>query len=416
MMNAEFPELFLLLTGNSPFPWQEELARRFLTKDLPISCDLPTGMGKTSIIPIWVICLSLQAMTGQISLPRRLIYTVNRRVIVDQAIEEINRILDALASDREPKLTELREAMFSLAATSNANPIAVSTLRGGLADNQGWKVDPTRPSIVIGTVDMIGSKLFFSGYGDGRRDRPLHAAFLAQDSLFVHDESHLMPAFARSLRDAHTLSGKGAPWVPFHAIDLSATQTKDVKKGVFSLTDADFAHPIIRKRLGIGNEGGRKRLRLHSISRSNEIETFKTLASEHEGTGTSVLIYVRTVAQVRKVQEVLLKSLNANAEDRVFVLTGTLRGYERDHLTTQQGFQRFLPARDRKRKGADTVYLISTEAGEVGANFDADYCVCDLSTLDSMIQRFGRVNRFGLSNDSVIDVVTVRRRHGYLDL
>ena len=47
------------------------------------------------------------------------------------------------------------------------------------------------------TIDMIGSKLLFSGYGDGRYKRPQHAGLIGQDSLIVHDEAHLTPAFSK---------------------------------------------------------------------------------------------------------------------------------------------------------------------------------------------------------------------------
>src|SRR5262249_10912349 len=60
-----------------------------------------------------------------------------------------------------------------------------------------------------------------------------------------------------------------------------------------------------------------------------------------------------------------------------------------------------------------SVFLVSTSAGEVGVNLDADHLVCDLSTLDSMIQRFGRVNRLGRdSRDFVarIDVLATSAR------
>ena len=83
------------------------------------------------------------------------------------------------------------------------------------------------------------------------------------------------------------------------------------------------------------------------------------------------------------------------AGDQVRLLTGTMRGKERDDLaTTDPVFARFCPA--PKVAGKDgTVYLICTSAGEVGVDISADHMVCDLSTLDSMAQRFGRVNRRG---------------------
>ena len=51
-----------------------------------------------------------------------------------------------------------------------------------------------------------------------------------------------------------------------------------------------------------------------------------------------------------------------------------------------------------------THYLVATSAGEVGADMDADHLVCDLSPLDSLIQRFGRVNRLGLGA-AIVDLV-----------
>ncbi|MFO1420727.1 MAG: type I-U CRISPR-associated helicase/endonuclease Cas3 [Candidatus Competibacteraceae bacterium] len=409
MAIVRFQKLFETLTGNDPFPWQTELARRLLNVDIPAGCNLPTGTGKTSVIPIWVICLGLQTLSGRVTLPRRLIYAVNRRVIVDQASEEVNRLIAALSHHAtEPQVIALRAALETLAATTSGFPIAVSTLRGGLADNGEWKVDPAKPAIVIGTVDMIGSRLLFCGYGDGRRDRPLHAGLLGQDALLVHDESHLMPAFGQSLRHVRTLGRRGIALRPFYSLDLSATRT-DGGDNPFGLGADDYDCPSIRRRLGLDDQTGRKRLAVHRLPKSQQlVEHFAQLACWYEGTGASVLIYVRTVALARKIHDALRKTLADRAdkgENRLAILTGTLRGYERDRLTEHPALQRFSPARDREVSSGGTVYLISTAAGEVGANYDADNCVCDLTTLENMVQRFGRVNRVGLFPESAIDVV-----------
>jgi CRISPR-associated endonuclease/helicase Cas3 len=83
-------------------------------------------------------------------------------------------------------------------------------------------------------------------------------------------------------------------------------------------------------------------------------------------------------------------------------LTGTLRGLERDRLTEDPIFQRFLPG---AKAGDKSAYLICTSAGEVGVNISGDHLLCDLSTFESIAQRFGRVNRFGSRADTVIHVV-----------
>ena len=41
----------------------------------------------------------------------------------------------------------------------------------------------------------------------------------------------------------------------------------------------------------------------------------------------------------------------------------------------------------------------------MGIDISADHMVCDLSTFESMAQRFGRVNRYGLRDDTRIEVV-----------
>src|SRR5690606_12891769 len=186
-----FERDFALLTGNTPFPWQRALYERFVVGDFPTSCDLPTGLGKTSVIVIWLLTL-----VANPALPRRLVYVVNRRTVVDQATTETERLANRL---RGADTEHMRAALMGLSATKES-PLTISTLRGERADNAEWRRDPSRPAVIIGTVDMIGSRLLFSGYGCGFKTRPLHAGFLGQDALLIHDEAHLEPAFDDLLR------------------------------------------------------------------------------------------------------------------------------------------------------------------------------------------------------------------------
>lgn len=76
----QFGAAFKVLTGYDPLPWQASLFTRFATGTIPTTLNLPTGLGKTSVIPIWLIALALVP-----NVPRRLVYVVNRRTVVDQA-------------------------------------------------------------------------------------------------------------------------------------------------------------------------------------------------------------------------------------------------------------------------------------------------------------------------------------------
>jgi CRISPR-associated endonuclease/helicase Cas3 len=372
LSTVNFDKAFKELTGNQPFPWQRELYKNWLSEGrFPDACILPTGLGKTSVVAIWLIALA----NVPARVPRRLVYVVNRRTVVDQTTTEAAKLW--------------RNASAACVPTP-----AISTLRGQFADNREWSADPSRPAIIVGTVDMIGSRLLFSGYGVGFRSRPLHAGFLGQDVLLIHDEAHLEPAFQALIiniqREQHEYErADQASWPKLRVMELTATSRASGE--VFTLSDNDRADPEVRKRTDAA-----KTIHLHK----NEDE--KQLADEiakhtlkHEDSGRTVLVFVRRVDDVEKLARRLPK-------ERTRQLTGTLRGLERDRLVDDAIFQRFLPNAEAAK---ETVYLLCTSAGEVGVNITADHLVCDLSTFDSMAQRFGRVNRFGDRDDTRIDIV-----------
>ncbi|HWA80372.1 MAG TPA: type I-U CRISPR-associated helicase/endonuclease Cas3, partial [Acetobacteraceae bacterium] len=198
---TSFSENFSRLTGHpKPMRWQERLFDRFEDGAIPQALDLPTGLGKTSVIAVWLLALAWEAERGEVKIPRRLIYVVDRRTVVDQATDVAERLRASLRSAPAASLTaQVRDQLNKLCIdpTDDASPLAISTLRGERADNREWQSDPGRPAIIIGTVDMIGSRLLFSGYGVSRRMRPFHAGLLGQDTLLVHDEAHLSEPFGR---------------------------------------------------------------------------------------------------------------------------------------------------------------------------------------------------------------------------
>ena len=83
------------------------------------------------------------------------------------------------------------------------------------------------------------------------------------------------------------------------------------------------------------------------------------------------------------------------------LLTGTMRGFERDELVKSDVFRRFLIA----EPGTDPVWLVATSAGEVGVNFSCDRLITGLTEADGILQRFGRLNRFGESEGAEAHLV-----------
>jgi CRISPR-associated endonuclease/helicase Cas3 len=141
---------FAALTDNSPLRWQRRLFEQHLLRgEIPSALDIPTGLGKTSVIAIWLLALAWQAANGAIRLPRRLVYVVNRRTVVDQATDVAMKLRDRLRAAQQNDsghgpVKRVHDALIRLCINPDdeASPLAISTLRGELADNREWQGDP----------------------------------------------------------------------------------------------------------------------------------------------------------------------------------------------------------------------------------------------------------------------------------
>ena len=379
-MSFDFSSNFSKLTGSdggsgpSPFPWQTRLFDH-LVSEAPLSAiDLPTGLGKTSAMIVWLIARAVNPR-----LPTRLVYVVDRRAVVDKATDDAVSMRANLPDDLAQKLGIGPEGL------------AISTLRGSHADNRAWLDDPSRPSIIIGTVDMIGSRLLFSGYGVSRGMRPVHAALLGTDSLVMLDEAHLSRPFQRLLsavESSNNLWPQAHPR-PLKLLPLSATGAGVGDAAPFRLDADDRANPEIARRLSaikrlcvLNGEGDKPDQRL-----AKEAEALLDAANAP----VRLLIYVSSRDAAEKLATQLAPGKTAPTR-KVLLLTGARRGAERDAAAAELAKEGFVAGSARPDHDA---ILIATSAGEVGVDLDADHMICDLVPWERMVQRLGRVNRRG---------------------
>ena len=387
--NARFKDLI----GNEPLAWQSRLfCEYFATEDLSRVnvIDLPTGLGKTMVMAIWLIAREVNHQ-----LPRRLIYVVDRRTVVDQATELAIKLRDSFGKDK----------------------VEISTLRGQLADNREWSRDSSKPAIIIGTVDLIGSALLFSGYRTSYKRRPLEAGLLGQDSLLVLDEAHLSKPFEKLITSISFFqSGQGSP---MKIIRMSATTVGD-DSNRFKLEESDLVPEVLDRD---GNKvrnpiverfEAPKRLTLTTLGEKDKLndklaEAAIKLATDESVVGKRIVVFVRKPEDAKAITEAIRKHEATKAKpgfnfDSVETLTGTMRGLERDELVEKPVFtDRWLNG-DLQPDGSanqQPVLLISTSAGEVGFDLNADHMVCDAAPIDSMIQRLGRVNRRGKGDATI---------------
>lgn len=394
-MSLDFEKTFEQITGSldpqghgyPPYRWQTDLFEEWRTGIFrPIA--IPTGLGKTSVMLVWLLALASQASegTGAVSLPRRFVMVVDRRTVVDQATEVAEGIGRWLDANPDHPVAVALASLASKTHLSTKYPLSISTLRGERADNGNWKRDPARPAIIIGTVYKIGSRLLFWGDGDGRSMRSMHAGLLGQDVLLVHDEAHLSPAFAKLLRHIEQIQRRWPTLKPFHCVELTATPSATDGEAL-RLPEADRANPAVARRLFAEKTLSLQKL-ADDVTPAGKRATIVELATGHADACKTVLIYVTSPDDAAAIANDLHKQAK---HCDIRLLTGTLRGHERDQLAQDPVFQRF----QHRQNPPCTTYLVSTSAGAIGIDLDADAAIFDLCTLDNFIQRAGRVNRSG---------------------
>jgi CRISPR-associated endonuclease/helicase Cas3 len=398
MSELHFDAAFMALTKTDqtsypPFPWQEELFARFMKGTIDRSLDIPTGLGKTNVMAIWLIARAAGA-----PLPRRLAYVVDRRAVVDQATDIAIRLRENLDHNLDLKKS------LGLGANSS---LPISTLRGQHVDNKKWLEDPASPAIIVGTVDMIGSRLLFEGYGTSRKMRPYHAGLLGADTLVVLDEAHLVPPFEKLIETiAEGAAVFGQPddalrsLIPqFKLLSLSATGR--VHAGVaFGLQGADLTNnQVVRRRLDAP-----KRLTITTLEDQKKLpdalaeEAWKL--TDNGKTAVRIIVFCDKRKDAEAAKEAIDNRANGDKKQGILrvpvhteLFVGGRRVFEREEASDRLKALGFIAGSTTER--SRPAFVFATSAGEVGVDLDADHMVSDLVAWERMVQRLGRVNRRG---------------------
>ena len=376
----------------SPFPWQQALLARVLSDGWPAVIDVPTGLGKTSILDVSVFTAALQPRSA----PRRTFFVVDRRIVVDEAYEHAKRISAALHNGTDRVVRAVASALRQPGDdVEDEGPLEVARMRGGVTWEARWVERPDRFAIVTGTVDQVGSRLLFRGYGVGERARSIDAALVGTDSLIVIDEAHLAQPLLETMAgladlDAHPIGREPV------LVTMSATTTSLVGEDqVHRMSPEDEAHPVAGPRLRAP-----KRMNVVEVktSRANAdavmAEALANMALKL-APGRVVGVVVNTVARARAVFD------RIGDPEKATLLIGRSRPIDREYLLAH-----WLPriGVDREKPTARPAIVVATQTIEVGANVDFDVLVTESAPWSSLVQRLGRLNRLG-DAESAIAVV-----------
>jgi CRISPR-associated endonuclease/helicase Cas3 len=412
-----FEQFFTAIWNRAPYPWQVRLADAAATGAWPAWITLPTGAGKTACLDIAVYCLARQAALppAERSAPVRIVFAVNRRIVVDEAFSRARHLCSCLGSallTPDSVLHPVAAALLQLAGPGAKHPLEAYPLRGGTFTDNSWARSPFQPLIISTTLDQLGSRLLFRGFGVTPNAQPIHAALLGNDALLILDEAHTSAAFSQTLHsiaDLRLRCLENIP-LPFHAVQLTATPPPDAASP-FTLNPEDRdpqACPALSRRLSsskpstyaqvAGAKGSKRHEKL-----AQEMATHATafLEAGHR----RVLVIVNRVATAESTAAAVTKALSRRSSSshqsvgspptpKVAILTGRMRPLDRDaavhDLTSTHQIGRSDPDPD-----VPPLVLVATQCIEVGADFDFDALITEIAPLDALRQRFGRLNRSG---------------------
>ena len=388
---GDFGQFFFDLHGYEPFPWQEALAKKVCAGNWPEVIDLPTASGKTACIDIALFSLAVRG--GE--MPRRIFFVVDRRVVVSEAFLRMCGIRKKLEEATAGVLKAAARKLRILARGDD--PLHVYEMRGGAFRDETWVRNPLQPTVVASTVDQVGSRLLFRGYGVSENSWPLHAGLIGNDALIILDEAHCSRAFGQTLQRIEQY--RGASWAsdpirtPFRFVEMTATPSRTTTEvAAFSITDQDR-----------GKEKMQLRLQASKPTRLVEVkgrkDDFGKLADEliSQALDAATAVEAKRVAifvnRVRTAKLVYERLLERAKEATVELVIGRMRAVDRDDLYEQK--LKKLKSGTTREAGDPLTFVVSTQCLEVGADLDFDVVITECASIDALQQRFGRLDRLG---------------------
>ena len=366
-----FADFFILAAENHPYAYQTKVAE---AASPPTLLKVPTGAGKTEAAILGWLYRRFQHpdQTVRDSTPRRLVYCLPMRTLVEQTVERIERWLKNLGMESR---------------------IGVVTLMGGEPRNQ-WYLEPEKPFIVVGTQDMLLSRALNRGYGNSPFMWPVEYGLVNNDCLWVMDEVQLM---ANGLPTSTQLAGlrqKLGVYAPSHSMWMSATVHPDWLETIDHLAPGDsqilnlgrddLTSPTLAKR-----HNARKIVSEVSVAgnRQQYARGMASLIEDKHERGSLTLMIVNTVERAQDIYKALNNLQHVKLDAEKTLVHSRFRADDR-----RQKNNAIAAKIDRSGPG---VVAVATQAVEAGVDISAKTLITELAPWASMVQRFGRCNREG---------------------
>ena len=384
-MNQKFETFFKEATGieSGPYKYQARLAGG----DDGTACesrliDIPTGMGKTAAVVLAWLWNRVQRRDP--NWPRRLVFCLPMRTLVEQTRDNAKDWLDKLGLSEQ---------------------VGLEILMGG-EDGCDWDLHPEKPTILVGTQDMLLSRALNRGYGMSRYRWPMHFGLLNNDCLWVLDETQLMGPGVWTSAQLDWLRAKRFPivgscptWWMSATLGVSGEEdgTAPFLDTLDRRGDGMTAVPVVR--LEKGEDSAINRLKAQKpVTILKSAPDAARILDKH-ATGTLTLVICNTVSAAQGIYREL-KEGQGGGGDPVRLLTSRFR--QKDRMGTIARLREFEEARTKSPNKAlesgKGLVMVSTQVIEAGQDVSARRLWSEISPWSSTIQRLGRLNRDGELN------------------
>ncbi|PYR53238.1 MAG: CRISPR-associated helicase Cas3' [Acidobacteria bacterium] len=373
-----YEAFFARATGRSPFPYQRDLA---LAGRLPEALCAPTGSGKTAAVVLaWLYRRRVASEVQRRATPRRLIVCLPMRALVTQTVTGVSDWL---------RRVELLDEGTGL---DRGEGVSVHVLMGGAADDE-WHLHPERDAIIIGTQDMLLSRVLNRGYAASRFLWPWQYALLTNDCLWIFDEVQLMGVGLATALQMEAFGRRFGTFGPAASLFMSATFARDwlttvdhaAPGEVMTLSEEDLRTPDLERRRRAAKRLERART---AIAKGCEPALAGEILAGHRP-GTRTLVVLNTVDRAVGVFDALEKKARATSLGLV-LLHSRFRPADRDAALARALDQHF-----------DGI-VVSTQVIEAGVDVSAPLLFTELAPWPSLVQRAGRCNRTGEFRDAAV--------------
>jgi CRISPR-associated endonuclease/helicase Cas3 len=365
--------------------------------------EIPTGMGKTDAIILGWLWRRRFDPRAEIrsSTPRRLIYCLPMRVLVEQTQKKAKEWLGKLGILADSPGDDAPPAGLAADYDGETKRIAVTVLMGG-EQRDNWDSYPERDAIIIGTQDMLLSRALNRGYGMSRYRWPVHFGLLNNDCLWVMDEVQLMGAGVETSAQLHGFYNHFGTFQRAKHVWMSATldavrldtvdhPRPEAGRTSLALSEDDKALSQVVEKFEAKKALKRAPLRLEKGNERSYPEAMADLIVESHKKDTLTLAVVNRVDRAQRIYEALLKRGRSPVDTAVL------------HSRFREGDRKKgMGLLEAKEGGIKDRIIVSTQVVEAGVDVSAHTMISELAPWSSLVQRFGRCNRRGRQEGALV--------------